>query len=153
MVIHHLDSDFKEFPTLKAMVKKISTLLKPGGKLCISTMFQDTLKSLWFYNIHKESADKYFEKWVSRPKLKSFYEESGLINLQEVKCFEHLCGYQHYNATFPLSDELIRTLSFYTTVGENLGAYRKTLAVMLEKGTFPKYLHDCEERIKEFGAS
>ena len=85
MVIHHLDSDFKEFPNLKTMIKRMSTLLKPGGKLCIGTMFHETLRSIWYYNVHKESADSYFEKWVTRPVLKSIYEEFGLENYKEVK--------------------------------------------------------------------
>jgi len=49
MVIHHLDTDCKNFPNFSNSITKIAELCKPGGKICINHAYKENHKSIWYW--------------------------------------------------------------------------------------------------------
>ena len=86
MVIHHLDTDFENFPNLNSMVKRLYTLLKPNGKLCINHCYEENLRSVWYFTLNKTAFKNHSRRFAKRDILKTIYKNSGLLNYQEVKC-------------------------------------------------------------------
>jgi SAM-dependent methyltransferase len=80
MVIHHLDSDFENYPNFRKALNSLQTFLKPGGKVCINHFMEENLDSVWHFCLHPEAAKHYFAKFPPRKVMLDAYKEAGLLN-------------------------------------------------------------------------
>ena len=148
--MHHLDTDFVNYPNFRLAVKNLHTVLKSGGKLCINTFFRDNFEGIWFM-LHQAVNERHIKRYPPRNIFLDAFQEAGFVKNTQVIDHELIFGNNYWDTTLPFSEEKRRSGSYFTDIGDDLDAYLNIITQMQNEGTFDNYMERKKQIMDQNG--
>lgn len=102
-VLHHLDTDWENFPNAEKLFNEFYRVLKPGGFLAINTCHRGQREALWWANLMPRVRDDYINRYMTLDKMGKTFNQIGFVKTQAVAIKEPLQGISYFNLMGPFA--------------------------------------------------